>query len=138
MATLSRTYHGAINFYESDGFGRDGYIWHDNGGLFRTRSPSPRYGSVYKTLALPHPQLSRPMAAYVHDGSGRDSYVDSVGASGSFDFKKSLRGSLTPQHVDPKDPFFRVQLQWLRQRRNRHAFDHRRLTERLSRPKQVN
>jgi len=90
MTTSHPAIHPKSQFYQSDGNGRDKYIWHNNGGLAASNLPKPEL-AVSSFRAKRQPSAPAPPAAiktirYSSNGTGRDSYI----SRGSGGFEQQL------------------------------------------------
>ena len=117
-----RTFHAKQPHYTTDGFGRDSYITHNNGGLFNRQCRQANRGT---TSLSPHsPTMRTPnirIPNYQPNGSGRDSYITTSGGgfytnknqSNGDCFKASLRDSPNRRRFGETDFFSRANTTWV-------------------------
>lgn len=76
--------NGHMIHYNTNGGGRDTYVYLDNGGFTNMHKPVkwPQKGSIYeKPLYIkppPNPVMEAKNVFYRADGSGRDSYIENT------------------------------------------------------------
>lgn len=144
MNNLGRTFTGKTSHYSPDGYGRDWYILHNNGGVFKqpcvtgfNTSPSP----VQRTYSPPQPRMNAKLAKYSSDGSGRDAYILSKGGGlisdyGSKPFHITLRTWSPIKTYNKNDLYYKSQQQWMRSKAKKNT-EQLELTTRLSAPKRT-
>lgn len=144
MNSLSRTFTGKTSHYSPDGHGRDWYILHNNGGVFKkpcttgfNSSPSP----AQQAFSPPQPRFEAKLAKYTSDGSGRDAYILSKGGGliseyTSKPFYTTLRTWSPIKSYNPKDLYYKSQQQWQRSKAKKNT-EQLELTSRLSMPKRT-
>lgn len=79
MTTSHPPIHPKSQFYQSDGSGRDKYIWHNNGGLAASNLPKPELAvSSFRPKRMPSapgPPAAVKTVRYASNGTGRDTYI---------------------------------------------------------------
>lgn len=142
MNSLARTFTGKTSHYSPDGYGRDWYILHNNGGVYKkpcVTGFSNEKSSVKHDYSPPQPRMQAKFIRYSSDGSGRDAYinVNSGGLHspyGSRPFYTTLR-TWSPMKVhDSNDMLYKTQQSWLHKRTRKNSLQDE-LTARLSMPK---
>ena len=142
MKSLGRTFTGKTSHYAPDGYGRDWYILHDNGGVYKKGSTtgfSNERASPIREYSPPKPKMQAKFIRYSSDGSGRDAYINNNSGGllypyGSKPFYTTLRNWSPIKYNDLTDQHLRTQKQWLRKQPRKNPFQEE-LTSRLSIPK---
>lgn len=144
MQNLNRTFTGRTTHYSPDGYGRDWYIMHNNGGISKnpcTTGFSTDKSPKQRTFSPPQPKMEAKFTRYTSDGSGRDAYIQCnfgglVSAYGSKPFYTTLRTWSPIKTPNTNDIYFKSQQMWLRRRARKNSFQED-LNSRLSAPKRI-
>jgi hypothetical protein len=142
MHSLSRTFTGKTTHYSPDGYGRDWYILHNNGGVYKkgcVTGFSNEKSSPKREYSPPQPRMQAKFTRYSSDGSGRDAYINSNSGGllyqyGAKPFHTTLRNWSPIKSPDQNDMLFQTQQQWLRRRARKNSVQED-LNKRLSVPK---
>ena len=142
MNSLARTFSGKTTHYSPDGCGRDWYILHNNGGVYRkpcVTGFSNEKSPVKHEYSPPQPRMQAKYIKYSSDGTGRDAYinVNSGGLHypyGSRPFYTTLRTWSPIKTHDSNDLYFKTQQIWLKRRARKNSMQEE-TTSRLSAPK---
>ena len=142
MNSLARTFTGKTTHYSPDGYGRDWYILHNNGGV--SKKPcvtgfSNENSPVKRPYSPPQPRMQAKFIRYSSDVTGRDAYinVNSGGMHypyGSRPFYTTLRTWSPIKSNDSSDMYFQTQQLWLKRRARKNSSQDE-MTSRLSAPK---
>ncbi|OMJ95173.1 hypothetical protein SteCoe_1549 [Stentor coeruleus] len=142
MLSLQRTFAGKTSHYSPDGYGRDWYILHDNGGVYK-KACVTGFGKEKKQVAReyspPQPRMDAKFIRYSSDGSGRDAYINCnsgglISPYKSKPFRTTLREWSPIKLIDTSDMFYRSQQMWMKRRARKNSAQGE-LSSRLSVPK---
>ncbi|CAG9330599.1 unnamed protein product [Blepharisma stoltei] len=138
--------HSKSLYYRGDGTGRDTYIAHDNGGLYRPLNTMPEFpiGSLMgkRKTRVVTPTTPCRTVRYKSNGTGRDGYIaDTAGgfergacSDRNFKFEGNLRSYLI--HSNTYSDF------WMNSKQKsdfqKRYFRQKKSIERLSKPKSYN
>lgn len=144
MQNLNRTFTGRTIHYLPDGYGRDWYIMHNNGGISKnpcTTGFSTDKSPNHRTFSPPQPKMEAKFTRYTPDGSGRDTYIQSnfgglVSTNSSKPFNTTLR-TWSPIKTPKPNKNYSKRQQTLLYRNSKKNYFQENLSSRLSVPKRI-